>query len=227
MALDLLTITGDSLVKAFQDVWLEFLRVIPGLIAALIVIIIGIIVARIVKKIVEKVLEAARIDAWIADHKLSSAIGNAKLSKIVGVLVKWYVIVLFLAQAMDLIGMKVLRDFTAYLVRYIPKAAAGAFIFVLGLLVAKYVRVLLEGTGHKYKRTVATVVEWLVIYVVLVIALQTAGINVTILVEAFKIAVTAFAIVLAIIIGIVAALSFKKEIQSLVNEVRKEVKTRR
>lgn len=221
---DLVADTGLALLNALNSIWTETLRVIPGLVGALIVILVGVIIGKILKEIVVRVLKASKVDDWIEEHKLKAAIGHLQISNIAGSFIKWYVIALFLAQALALINMQVLKDFTQLLVIYIPKVLGGLVIFIGALLVARFIRNMIEATQHQFKKTVAIIVEVIIIYMGAVIALQTMDVPVMILIDAFNTAFTALVAALAITIGIAFGLSFYKDAKQIVADLRKEMK---
>jgi len=206
-----------STVTALQDaalsLWNAFVNVVPGLIAALIVFLVGYIIAEVIKKIIVTLLEKALVDKWIEDRKLEAAIGKVKMSRLAGALVKWYIIALFLAQALVLIKLDVLSSFAGMLVVWIPVVAASVMFIVLGLLFARYLGNKVLATEYKFKKSVQIIVEVIVAYIAIVLGLENMGFKVTILLDAFRIAFTAFVIIAAIVFGISFAMSYKKEIQ--------------
>lgn len=223
MAENILLDTGYALRDALLNLWSKFVEIIPGLLAALVIVIIGWIIAKILKEIVVKILQSAKLDQWIAEKNLSKAIGNRELSAILGKLVKWYVIIVFLGQAVALIQLDVLRNFAWVLVLYVPLVLGGILLLIMGLLLGKYVFNHITATGHKFAKTVAYLAESFVIYVAVVMALQTIGFDVTILLDAFRIAVFAFALAIALIIGISFGLAFKDEAKTIVADLKKTV----
>jgi len=223
MADDILSGIGFGLRDALLNLWNKFVEVIPGLLAALVVAIIGWIVARVLKEVVVKILQSTKVDQWIAEKKLSGAIGNREFSIIIGHLVKWYVLVVFLAQAVGLIQLEVLKNFVWLIVVYTPYILGGILIVVLGLLLAKYIANYVGATQHKYSKTVAKLAQVFVAYIAVVMALQTVGFDVTILMDAFRIAFIALAVTIAIIVGLSFGLAFKDEAKDIVADVKKAV----
>jgi len=213
MALDIINSTIIALQDAGLSVWNAFVEIIPGLIAAVVIFLIGYIIAEVIKKIITKLLEKATVDKWIEDRKLEAAIGKVKISRLAGALVKWYIIALFLAQALVLIKLQVLSSFAALLVAWIPVVAASILFIVLGLLFARYLGNKILATDYKFKKSIQIIVEVIVAYIAIVLGLQNMGFRVDILLDAFRIAFTAFVIVAAIVFGISFAMAYKKEIQ--------------
>jgi hypothetical protein len=221
MALDLVTDTAIALQDAGLSLWNAFVNVVPGLIAAVIVFLVGYIIAEVIKRVITTLMEKALIDKWISDRKLEAAIGKVKMSRLAGSLVKWYVVALFLAQALVLIKLDVLSSFAGLLVAWIPVVAASILFIVLGLLFARYLGNKVMATDYYFKKPIQIIVEVVVAYIAIVLGLENMGFKVTILLDAFRIAFTAFVLVAAIVIGISFAMSYKKEIQDFARSFKR------
>lgn len=218
---DLINSTVGALGDAAYSIWNAFVNIIPGLIAALVIFLIGYIVAEIVKKIISLLLEKAMVDKWVEDRKLESAIGKVKISRLAGALVKWYIIALFLAQALQLIKLDVLSSFAGMLVAWIPVVAASIMFIVLGLLFARYLGNKVLSTEYKFKKSVQIIVEVIVAYIAIVLGLENMGFHVTILLDAFRIAFTAFVIIAAIVFGLSFAMAYKSDIQDFARSFKR------
>lgn len=213
---------------AFQDTVYRladgFANAVVGVIIGVIFVAIGWIVGVAIKKIVTRILETLKVDEWAKEHDLTPAIGHLSLSSLVGSFVKWYVILIFLAQAATFVELAYVQTVLSALVFYIPILLGAAIIFLAGLMVGRFVRNKVLKTKHKFRDTAALLVELLIDYVALVIALQTVGFNVTILLDAFRISFSAFVVTAAIVVGLAFALSFRKEIKEAVLDIAKGFK---
>ncbi|MBU0636094.1 hypothetical protein KKE06_03645 [Candidatus Micrarchaeota archaeon] len=219
---DIISELALGLSDSFRNLGLETVRVLPGLIGALIVIIVGIALGLILKRLVVHIVRGTKLDNWLKEQKLHAAIGHRKIGDLLGSFTKWYVIALFLAQAVELINMMFLRNFMYFIIDLINKGIAGVLLLVVGLLVARYVRHVIEATQYHYNKTIAVIAEVLIVYASIVMALQTIGINATILIDAFRIGFTVLVFAIAIIAGIIFALAFKKDIVNAVSDIKKE-----
>lgn len=220
---DFLREVGQSLVQATTNVVSDIIRVIPGLIGAAVLLTVGVFIGKYVKKIVESIVTGTKADEWLAEHNLKEALGHRTLASILGSFSKWYVIVIFLAQSLDLLQMRVLRTFAEFLISFVNALIAALILLIGGLLLARYIRNVVESTEYRYKKTMAVIIEVIVIYVAAVLALQTIGVNTKILTDAFLIGFSAVVIGLAIMAGLVFVLAFKKDLVVLANDLRKEV----
>lgn len=219
---DIITELSLALVQSFRNLGFEAVRVIPGLLGALILLIVGIALGIVLKRIVTEAIRHTKIDEWLHERKLKAAIGDREVAGLVGSFTKWYVIAIFLTQAVELIQMQFLRQFTSFVIELINKGIAGLVLLILGLLLARYVRHVVEATEYRYKKTLAVLAEFLVAYVSVVIALQTVGVNTAILIDAFRIGFTVLAFAIAVIAGVFLALAFRKELAGVISDIRKE-----
>jgi hypothetical protein len=220
---DIVTELATGLVASFRNLATEAVRVLPGIIGAIIILIVGIALGVVLKRIIIHLLKQTKLDHWLQEKKLSAAIGNREISGLVGSFTKWYIIALFLTQAVELIQLQYLKQFSQFVIELINRGIAAAALFVVGLLIARYIRHVIEATEYHYKKTIAVVVEVIIVYISVVIALQTIGINTTILIDAFRIGFTVLVLAIAILAGLLFAFAFRKDIVGWVNDLKKEV----
>lgn len=220
----------NAVSSVFRQTWSSIGTIFPGLIAALIVLAIGYLVGLLLKKLVVKLLRSVNIDDWIEEQNLNSAIANKDLSELAGSVVKWYIVVLFLAQAVELIKLDILKNFVFFLVQFIPILIAALLIVVLGLLFGRYVKNFLEIGSHPFRKTIALFIEVLIVFISIIMALQTiqtGTIDPSILTVAFTIGFSAvmyaIAFAIAIAVGIAFGFSFIDDARKVVDDLRKGI----
>jgi len=194
------------------------------LIAVIIIVLVGYLVAKIVKQIVVKLLQSTKIDQWVDEQNLTAAIGGREVSDLAGSIVKWWIVVVVLQQSLRVLQLDVLGGYLGAIANWIMVALVALVMVIVGLLIARYARNAIQATAHSYKRTLGIALELVIIYVVVVVALRTMGFPVQLLEDAFRIAFFAFALVVAIIIGISFGLAFREDAQRLVSEIKKTTK---
>jgi hypothetical protein len=220
------------------NIWNEFVKVVPGIIAAIIIVLIGWVLARIIKQVVIKILQSTKVDQWIDEQNLTAAIGGKEVSVLVGSLTKWYVIGIFLAQA---VGWLQLDIFSSYLERIFVfsnsnpsplffSLLGGVVVMVAGLLIARYFRNIIEATTFKLKKFFGILAEAIVVVFAGMLALTIiVGPEIaTVVVRLLEIFITpfiqAFAWVLAVVVGISILINSKEELKKVSAELRKAVK---
>ena len=231
---------AQSLWAIAFSIWTEFAKVVPGIVGAIIIILIGWVLARIVKQIVIKILQSTRIDQWIDEQNLTAAIGGKEISGLVGSLTKWYIIGIFLAQAVSSPWLR-LEIFSEYLKLIFVAGQGGSMpiffallgaivVMVAGLLVARYFRNLIEATTYKIKSLFGAVVEAIVLIFAGVLALtflvgpETTNIIVSLLKTFIDPFITAFAYMLAIVVGVSLLVNAKADLKKITDDLKKALK---
>lgn len=233
---------GAGLQAGAQKIATEFFNysipVLFYLVGVAILILIGWVIGKILKQIVIRVLQTTRVDQWLDEQNLAAAIGGKEVSVLAGSLVKWYVIVLFLAAATGLcispsangecVKLAALENFFTALVAYIPKVLGGIVVFVGGLLLGRYAKNAVEITQHKFKKLASGLAEGLIVLFSGILALTMILGESTMLVLRGYLSdfigpfITAFAWVTAIVVGISLLLNFKEDLRKFALDIIKK-----
>lgn len=177
MVLDLVTITGDSLVL----LWKGFLSILPKIIGALIVFLVGWLVAVIIGKIVEEILKRIRFNQIFERDSFREALEKAELkvdaSAFVGAITKWVLVIVFLTAAVEVLGLIEFSRFLGKILAYIPNVIVAVLIFVVAVVIAdiaeKVARALVESMRIGYGKLAGTIVRWSIwIFAILAILRQ-------------------------------------------------------
>ena len=219
-----LTLLWDALLTAERKIFAQLPQVIVGIAMALLLIIVGWVIGYFAKIVVKNALKALRLDEWAEQHQLHDSIGGLELSSLAGSFVKWYIIIIFIAQATEFVGLASIRTFMNAVTYFAPLALFAAIVVTIGVLLGKFVRYKFEATDHKYKRTIGTVIEFTVVYVMLLVSLRAVGIDIFVLESAFLLAFGAFVLTLALVFGLSIGLAFRDDAKGFIQEFRKNIK---
>ena len=205
----------------------EFMSVLPGILVAILMATLGWIVGRLVGDATKEILIKIGIDKRIKEEGLSGALWGEEISSILGALIKWYIIIVFLGEAANQIKLQSLAVFISQLTLYLPRLFSAFIIIIIGLLIGEYLKKSLRELELPHKELLGDAAKFLVFYFALVIGLQTAEFDITILIDAFRIGFAALAATLAIIIGISFGLAFRKDAESLLKEFKSQMKPKK
>lgn len=143
---------GDAIFLSLSNALNTFLTAIPQVIGALLILLIGWIIAGIVSRIVSALLARAGADRLFAEH--GGAVYGAqskriKPSVVAGELVKWLIRLVFLVAATNVLGMPQVSALLNEILLWIPNLIVAAIILLVGPLLARFVRGLIEvGAGE-------------------------------------------------------------------------------
>lgn len=176
---------------------------LPSIFAAIAVVIIGAFIARIVGNLLKEILSGVGTDSVVKkivpEDKIK--LKEFSLSKAIGDIVKYILILLFIVEAINILELDVLQFVGAAIISYLPLVISAIIILAVALLSATW----LESSILKRfsnSKAIAFVVKAIVITLAVFLILNQLGIATSIVNAAFIITLGAFAVAFAIAFGI-------------------------
>jgi hypothetical protein len=210
-------VAGSMLLDVLKNAVSEFVRILPGLVAAIILVLIGWLLAKIVRRLAMWAFKVTGIDKWIKRNGISNALMGFDVSYVLTGLLKWYIILVIAELAVRLIE----TNFTLWLSEN-WHFSYFALVFCLGLtillLIGEYFKQKIIQSSPAFLKGFTDIIKILVVYLGVIVMLQLGGYSIAILTRVFEIAFIAFAIAVAIIIGIGFAISYSDETAALINK---------
>jgi small-conductance mechanosensitive channel len=156
---------------------------------------------------------------------MASVVGHIRASHVFGEIVKWYVFIIFLQSAVDLLRLGTLSTILTEFVLWLPNVIVAAVVIIFGVGVSHYIGLKIEEhTEMKGTRLLSRILKIAIIVMVIVVALSQIGVDVSILENTFLILVGSLAVGIAIALGIGLGKSVTlngkkivKDIEELVN----------
>lgn len=220
--MDLFSGIISSLSVILEAIGISIINSLPSLFVSILFIVIGYGIGILAKAIVVKGLQQTKIDQWMEEQNLVGAIGNKEVSGIAGSIVKWYLFFIFLKQAVEIVQLATLNDFLGFWINYMLLILGAIVLVLAGLIIGRYVRNAIESTSHSMKRITGLVLELVIVYVAVVMAIRTIGLPTNVLEIAFLIGVAGFVGSLGIAIGIAFGLALKEEARTIIKELKKK-----
>jgi len=165
----------------------ELISFAPRLAGAVIILVIGWAVGRGLGKGISRVLDKAGVDDALRRTPVGRAIEKAGVSLVhfFDLIVRWFVYLIAILAAVNVLEITVLSNFMNTVVTYLPSFIAGLFILLIGFIVADFVGDAITQVGREahieYHAILSTIVRFTLYFVVLLIGLSTMRIDVTIL----------------------------------------------
>lgn len=123
------------------DLWGGFISFVPYLLVAIILLIVGWVVGSVLGKAIAQGISALKIDSLFhsagTDEVMTRMGIKLNIGKFFGVIVKWFIIIVFLMASLQIIGLTQVNDFlkTAVLF-YLPKVIITAIVLVIATVIA-------------------------------------------------------------------------------------------
>lgn len=219
---------GDAITASLLELWSRFVGFLPALIGALLVFLLGLVAAVALGKAAEKIVSLLRIDYILeklrVGKKLEQAGLEVRISKIFGELVKWFLILVFLMAATDILGLDQVTGFLNSVILYLPNVVVAIVIlavaFLLSNLAYDIVRGSTKAAGIVSARLLATLSKWAIVIFGLLAALLQLGIAVSLVNTIFIGIVGAFSLAMGLAFG----LGGKEEAAAIVKKLREDIK---
>jgi|SRR3989344_1952665 len=203
MALDAVTATSSLILNPLISLWAGFIGILPGIVAAIIILIIGYFVAMGLGHLVRIILERAGLNKYMEKHKMASVVGHIRASNVFGEVIKWYVFIIFIQAAVDLLSLGTLSSVLNNFVLWLPNVIVAAVVIIFGVGIAHYVGIKVEEhTEMKGTKFLSRLLKIAIIFMVIVVSLSQIGVDVSILENTFLILIGALAIGIALALGI-------------------------
>ncbi|MBI4100174.1 hypothetical protein HY439_00320 [Candidatus Microgenomates bacterium] len=159
---------------------LAFTNFFPRLLFGLAVLIVGIVVAYFAKWGATALLDAIRLEKVLKRYKVPEGERGLAWSNIIGEIVRWFIIILFLIPTVEIWGIPKVTEVLNQILLYLPNVLVTAIIIFLGMVIANLihdvVHTAFRGVSDHTANMTATVAKWAIIIFVALVALNQLGI---------------------------------------------------
>ncbi len=222
---------GEAITMSLLGVWESFIGFLPAIIGALIVFVAGWIIAVSLGKVVAKLVKVIKIDhamQKIGWGRWFNEVGiSASISEFLGGLTKWFLILVFLMAATDILQLTQVTEFLRSILLYIPNVVVAVIILAIVVLVGNFVYTVVKGStkaaGVMSATMLAAISKWAIIIFGVLAALLQLGIAAS-LVNTIFIGIVAM---LTLAGGLAFGLGGKEEAANILRKLREEIGERR
>lgn len=222
---------GEAITLSLLNLWDRFVNFLPSLVGAVLVFVAGWIVAVALGKVVEHIVKMLKVDDVMekAGTKARFEKAGVKLdvAKFLGGLVKWFLILVFLMAATDILKLVQVTTFLNNIVLYLPNVVVAAVILAVAFLVANFVFAVVKGStkvaGIVSATLLATIAKWAIVIFGFLAALVQLGIAAS-LINTLFIGLVAM---LALAGGLAFGLGGKDEAAAVLKKIRQEITEKR
>ncbi|HBF59775.1 mechanosensitive ion channel [Exiguobacterium sp.] len=203
-ALDQLNIKGITgpAINMLNDV----LGMIPNIIVGVVLILVGLYVGRFIKKFVTDLLSRLgfnnltrhlKIGTWDANQASTSP------ASIVGALVEIVIVVLFVVEAFNLIGLDFMVDLGRAVLAFLPSVLTAIIILAIGIIVSNLVKRTMDSLfGNSELKVLSIVAKYAILALAVFMALDQLGVADTIVNSAFILILGALALAFGLAFGL-------------------------
>lgn len=200
----------QSLISAMTALWTKVAGFIPNLFVALVLVLLGFVVAKLLDTLLSKLLGKVGLDRLMMGTgltKLLARVGiHASVSTLIGKIVYWFVLLIFLVSAAESLGLQRVSATLDVLALYLPKVFGAALVLLAGVLLAQLVSSLVrgaaEGVGLEYANGLGRVAQGLVIIISISVAIGQLEVKTDLLNNVIAIVLISVGLAVALALGL-------------------------
>lgn len=220
--------SANVLQASFNDVWLAVASFVPSILVAIILFLIGWVFGIILQKIIEQVVQVLRVDDALKATGANDAFRHTgyqlHVGVLLGTLVKWFVVIVFLVAALDVLGLYQVNSFLQGVVLlYLPNVIVAVLFLVLAAIVAEVVKNIVTGSaraaGVESANLAGAVAKWSIWIFAIIAALTQLGVASALIQTLF----TGLVIAISLAFGLAFGLGGKEAAARTIERIRSEV----
>ena len=157
-------------------------NLLPNLLAALVIFVIGWGAGSIFGSLTKKILNSIKFEQYLKSHGLEDALGKVQITGIVTQLVKYFVWLVFIQQAVLLVKLGAISSFIGNILLYAPAVLGSIAVVVAAAIFGEWVfEKFLESGKEPYLKTTGKMAKYLIIFLSVIVGLDTIGFDTSII----------------------------------------------
>lgn len=220
------------LIPPLMDVWGVVIGFVPNLIIAILIILIGWLIGVLVERVVAQIIAAVKLDDGLKKAGLDELLSRGGIAlnsgKFIGVLIKWFIIIVFLVAAFDVLGLTQVTIFLQQVVLvYLPQVIVAVLILLLAAVIGDVMQRIVTASARTANASSAnflgSITKWAIWIFAFLVALAQLGIA-----EVFSQTLfTGVVIAISLALGLSFGLGGQDAARSLLDRIRGEMSERR
>ncbi|HBR80272.1 MAG: Conserved TM helix repeat-containing protein [Candidatus Uhrbacteria bacterium GW2011_GWE2_45_35] len=212
---------------SFLELWKSLLAFLPQLFGALFVFIIGLIMAVVLQKVIIKIIKLLRVDDLAKKFEVPQTLEkygfHLSIGQLLGWIVKWFLIVVALIVATDILGWDQVTDYLKQIVLYIPNVIIAVIMLFFGSVLANFVHKIVKSAVAAAGLASADVLAGLARWAIVIFAFMAALIQLQIAEELIRVLFTGLVAMLALAGGLAFGLGGREHAARVLDKLKKDI----
>jgi len=213
--------------SSFVELWSGLLSFLPQFAGAIFVFIIGLVLALVLQRVIEKISKIIKIDELAKKFEVPQMFEkyglHFKIGKLIGWIIKWFLIIVSLIAATDILGWDQVTDYLKQIVLYLPNVIIAVIMLFFGTVLANFVYRLVKSAVLAAKLASADILASLARWAILVFTFMAALIQLQIAEDLIRVLFTGFVAMLALAGGLAFGLGGKEHAAQILEKLRKDI----
>lgn len=181
--------TSEAIVFSLYNALMRLVGFLPALLGALIILVVGWFVSNLLARLIERGLKAVGLEAAVERSGIGDFIRRSgtrmTTSGIIGALVKYFIFLIFVQAAANVIGIPQLTEIINRIILFIPNVVVAMAIIVIGSFIARFLSGLVRSSvselGVGNPNLLASLTQYVVIGFAVIAAIDQLGIAATLI----------------------------------------------
>ncbi len=175
---------SEVLTLSFRNLWVGVVGFVPNLVIAIVIVLLGWGIGALFGRVVSQIIKAIKIDEALRKAGVESFLNRGGLDlnagNFLGGLVKWFIMVVFLVGAFDVLKLSQVTMFLRDILVYLPQVIVAVLILIVAGIVADAMKKVVLSSAMTANITsapfLATVTKWVIWVFAILVALSQLGI---------------------------------------------------
>jgi hypothetical protein len=176
----------DVLQQSFSNLLASVVAFLPSLVFAVIIFVVGWFIGALLGRVVAQAIRAIKVDQALRSAGVGDVVSRAGYSldsgAFVGALVKWFVIIVFLMWALQVLALTPVTLFLQQIViSFLPQVIVAVLIVLIGAVIAEVAQNVITGAaraaGIRSAGFAGTLARWAIWIFAIAVALSQLGIG--------------------------------------------------
>ena len=179
------TLWSNALNLSFRNMWDGVISFIPMIIIAILIVILGWIIGTLIERIIFQIMRSLKVDEALRkagfEEWLRHGGINLNSGHFIGALVKWFIIIVFLVAAFDILRLYQVNEFLKDVVlSYLPQVIIAILILLASAIIADVMKRIVSASAKaahlRSANFLGSVTKWAIWIFAVLVALDQLGI---------------------------------------------------
>lgn len=222
---------SEVLSLSFKNLWLGVIGFVPNLVIAIIVVLVGWGIGVLFGRVVSQIIKALKVDEALRRASVEDFLNrggiNLNAGAFLGGLVKWFIMLVFLIAAFDILHLSQVTVFLRDILDYLPQVIVAVLILIAAGIVADAMKKVVLSSAMTAEVDsapfLATVTKWVIWIFAILVALSQLGIASGFVQTIF----TGLVVALSLGLGLSFGLGGQEAASRVIEKVSKEIASRK
>lgn len=213
--------------SSLLELWGGILSFLPQFLGALFIFIIGLIFALVLQRVIEKIVDLLKIDELAKKFEVPQMFERYglrfKIGKLLGWIIKWFLIIVSMIAATDILGWDQVTDYLKQIVLYLPNVIIAVIMLFFGTVLANFVHRVVKSAVAAARLASADFLAGLARWAILVFTFMAVLIQLQIAEDLIRVLFTGFVAMLALAGGLAFGLGGREHAARILDKLKRDI----